>query len=380
MRATLCVFLFVVVASVAAQPVPVQLESRVMSETRTILVRTPASYAGSTRAYPVLYMTDGDRQIGHTAAVVDFLSREGRMPEVIIVGISNTDRTRDLTPTKLETFGGNFATPTSGGGERFLDFISTEVIPYVEKNYRTQPYRVFAGHSFGGLFAMHAFFTRPGLFNGVIAVSPTLTWDNRYVYRRAQEWVKKTPERPVTLVMSVGNEGAELDREFDALKSLLQKSRSLDFEAIRYPDEDHGSVVLPTHYAGLRKVFEPFRFVLGPPTEDPKKLYARARDHYAKASARAGFAMPIPEQTTNAIGYRLLQAGHVTEAIEVFRANAAAWPESANVYDSLGEALERAGALDDALASYRRAAAIGKTTNDPNLAVYERNAERVAKR
>ena len=147
--------------------------------------------------------------------------------------------------------------------------------------------------SFGGLFAMHAFFTRPGLFNGVIAVSPTLTWDNRYVYRRAQEWVKKTPERPVTLVMSVGNEGAELDREFDALKSLLQKSRSLDFEAIRYPDEDHGSVVLPTHYAGLRKVFEPFRFVLGPPTEDPKKLYARARDHYAKASARAGFAMPM---------------------------------------------------------------------------------------
>jgi hypothetical protein len=372
--------LLAVVSSVAAQPVPVQLESKVLSETRTILVRTPASYAGSTRAYPVLYMTDGDRQIGHTAAVVDFLAREGRMPEVIIVGINNTDRTRDLTPTKLETFGGNFATPTSGGGERFLDFIATEVIPYVEKSYRTQPYRVFAGHSFGGLFAMHAFFTRPRLFNGVIAVSPTLTWDDRYVYRRAQEWVKKTPERPVTLVMSVGNEGTELDREFDALKSLLQKSKSLDLEAIRYPDEDHGSVVLPTHYAGLRKLFEPFRFVLGPPTDDPKKLYVRARDHYAKTSARVGFAVPIPEQTTNAIGYRLLQAGHVTEAVEVFRANAAAWPESANVYDSLGEAQERAGQLEQALASYRRAAAIGKTTNDPNLAVYERNAERVAKK
>jgi predicted alpha/beta superfamily hydrolase len=372
--------MLVVAASVAAQPVPVQLESKVMSETRTILVRTPASYAGGTRAYPVLDMTDGDRQIGHTAAVVDFLSRAGRLPEVIIVGISNTDRTRDLTPTKLETFGGNFATPTSGGGERFLDFIATEVIPYVEKNYRTQPYRVLAGHSFGGLFAMHAFLTRPGLFNGVIAVSPTLTWDNRYVYRRAQEWVKKASDRPVTLVVSVGNEGEELDREFDALKALLKKSgpKSLEVELIRYPDEDHGSVVLPTHYAGLRKVFAPFRFVLG--NDDPKKLYALARDHYAKASARVGFAVPIPEQTTNAIGYRLLQAGHVTEAIEVFRANAEAWPQSANVYDSLGEAQERAGAFDQALASYRRAAAIGKTTNDPNLAVYERNAERVAKR
>ena len=178
MRTALFALALVLVSSLAAQPVPVQLESKVLAETRTILVRTPASYAGGARAYPVLYMTDGDRQIGHTAAVVDFLAREGRMPEVIIVGINNTDRTRDLTPTKVETMGGGFATPTSGGGDRFLDFISTEVIPYVEKNYRTQPYRVFAGHSFGGLFAMHTFFTRPALFNGVIAVSPSLTWDD----------------------------------------------------------------------------------------------------------------------------------------------------------------------------------------------------------
>lgn len=391
MRVALCVWMVVVAATVAAQPapdvpVPIQIESKVMAETRTILVRTPASYARGSRAYPVLYMTDGDRQIAHTAAVVDFLAREGRMPEVIIVGINNTDRTRDLTPTKVDTMrGGNgqgFPVPTSGGADRFLDFISTEVIPYVEKNYRTQPYRVFAGHSFGGLFAMHTFFTRSALFNGVIAVSPTLTWDDRYVYKRASEWVKKASDRPATLVVSVGNEGEALDREFDALKKLLEKSgpKDLEFQAVRFGDEDHGSVVLPTHYAGLRKVFEPFRFVLGPPADDPKKLYARARAHYAKASERVGFALPIPEATGNVIGYRLLQAGHVQQAIEVFRANAETWPDSANVYDSLGEAQERAGALDLALASYQRAAAIGKTNGDPNTAVFERNAERLAKR
>jgi hypothetical protein len=389
-RSALFVLMVLAAISVVAQPVPepraIQIESKVMGETRNILVRTPPSYAVGKRAYPVLYMTDGDRQIGHTSAVVDFLAREGRMPEVIVVGISNTDRTRDLTPTKIERMaGGNgqgFPVPTSGGADRFLDFISTEVIPYVEENFRTQPYRVFAGHSFGGLFAMHTFFTRPTLFNGVIAVSPTLTWDDRYVYKRASEWVKNASDRPVSLVMSVGNEGAELDREFDALQSLLTKKgpKSLTFEAVRFGDEDHGSVVLPTHYAGLRKVFEPFRFVLGPPAEDPKKLYARAREHYAVASKRVGFTLPVPEATGNVIGYRLLQAGHVPEAIEVFRANAEAYPESANVYDSLGEAQERAGALADALASYRRAATIGKTTGDPNLAVYEKNAERVAQR
>lgn len=387
MRVAPCGLLSVLLISsiAAAQPrpdgaTPVQIESGVMSETRTILVRTPPSYARGTRAYPVLYLTDGERQLGHTVAVADFLAREGRMPEVILVGINNTDRTRDLTPTKVERMAEGFATPTSGGADRFLDFIETEVIPYVEKNYRTQPYRVFAGHSFGGLFAMHAFLTRPALFNGVIAVSPTLTWDDRYVYRRATEWAKSAPGRPVTLVMSVGNEGKELDREFDALKALLAKRKSLEFEAIRFADEDHGSAVLPTHYAGLRKVFEPFRFVLGTPEEDPKKLYARAKEHSAKASARLGFALPIPEATLNAIGYRLLQAGHVQEAIEAFRANAETWAESANVYDSLGEAQERAGNLDQALANYQRAAAIGKTTGDPNQAAYERNVERLAKK
>jgi predicted alpha/beta superfamily hydrolase len=380
MRTAIVGLLFLVASAVVAQnaPVPVQLQSKVMAETRTILVRTPASYAQGKRAYPVLYLTDGDRQIGHTAAVVDFLAREGRMPEVIVVGINNTDRTRDLTPTKAERGPAGFATPTSGGADRFLDFISTEVIPYVEKNYRTQPYRVFAGHSFGGLFAMHAFFTRPSLFHGVIAVSPTLTWDERYVYRRATEWMKSASDQPRTLVMSVGNEGEELDREFDALKALLATKKSLAFEAVRFGDEDHGSVVLPTHYAGLRKVFDGYRFALGGPDEDPKQLHARAREHYAKLTARMGFDVPIPEPMLNLVGYRLLQAGHVQEAIEVFRANVQTYPDSANVYDSLGEAQERAGAKDLALASYRKAAEIGKKTGDPNLAVYERNAERVS--
>lgn len=85
--------------------------------------------------------------------------------------------------------------------------------------------------------------------------------------------------------------------------------------------------------------------------------------------------LPIPVQIESKV-----QARHVQEAVEVFRKNAETWPESANVYDSLGEAQERAGARDDALVSYRRAAAIGKTTGDPNLAVFERNAERLTKK
>lgn len=383
MRRLLLIATLLAVPAFAQDPTALRrIESKVLGEKRTILVRTPASYATGSQAYPVLYMTDGDRQLPNMAATVDFMAREGRMPEVILVGISNTDRTRDLTPTRVESLqqdGQTLRFPTSGGGEKFLTFIETELIPHIEKHYRTQPYRLFAGHSFGGLFALQALFSRPKLFNGIIAASPALIWDDRWVIRRATELVEKHPELNTTLFFSVGDEGEELDREFRALQSLLEKRapKGFEFEAVKYPDEDHGSVVMPTHYAGLRKVFAPWRFAA---TGDPKTMHARARDHYAKLSRRAGFTVPIPEQTANFIGYQLLQQGHLAESIEVFKANVAAYPASANVYDSLGEAYERAGDRERAKESYTRAAEIGKKINDPNTNVYERNAQRMSAR
>src|SRR5882724_7629296 len=87
-------------AQYGSRPEKLTIKSSVLGEDRIILVRTPPGYEKSKLAYPVLYMTDGDAHIGHTASTIEFLSRNGRMPEMIVVGITNTDRTRDLTPTK----------------------------------------------------------------------------------------------------------------------------------------------------------------------------------------------------------------------------------------------------------------------------------------
>src|SRR5262249_45402756 len=138
-------------------------KSQVLGEERVALVRTPAGYDTNDQRYPVLYMTDGAAQLRHTAATIEFLVRNGRMPEMIVVAITNTDRTRDLTPPKAWGPGGN--PPQGGGADKFLQFIATELIPQMEKTYRTQPYRIFAGHSLGGLLAVHAFATRNDLFN-----------------------------------------------------------------------------------------------------------------------------------------------------------------------------------------------------------------------
>ena len=375
-RSLIAVLLLALAAPLLAQQaspfVGLRIDSKTLGETRQMLVRLPASYRTGAKSYPVLYMTDGDANIGHTNAVMEFLVRNNRMPEMIIVGIANTDRTRDLSPTRIE------GRPTSGGADKFLDFIQNELIPTVEKNYRTQPYRVFAGHSLGGLLVMHTIFTRPALFNSWIAISPALNWDNDLVNRRAAEFVKQNRTLNGVLVVTIGEEGRDLDREFDELKAIMRSRRpkGLEFVAQKFADEDHGSVVLPSHYFGLRQVFDSWRFPLNAAT-DPRQLPAQVRDHYAKLSARVGYDIPIPEETMNLIGYRLMATNNLAQAVEVLQANAAAHPNSPNVYDSLGEAYERRGDLAKAKENYERAATLGRDTNDQNAAVYGQNRDRV---
>ena len=175
------VFVFLLLFSAAAfaqaPAIPgvttLRLKSEVLGEERIILVRTPSGYEAGNQRYPVLYMTDGDAHIGHTGATIEFLSRNGRMSELIVVGITNTDRTRDLSPTHVKTAAvAGVQFPTSGGADKFLKFIESELIPDIEKRYRVQPYRILAGHSLGGLFVVHAMLSRPELFNSYIRCEP----------------------------------------------------------------------------------------------------------------------------------------------------------------------------------------------------------------
>jgi uncharacterized protein len=127
-----------------APPIPQKLvvHSNLLNEDRVIWVRTPHGYESGKDPLPVLYLTDGDAHINEIGSTIDFLVDSGRMPPLIVVGITNTDRTRDLTPTHSDDkdSDGKETAPTSGGGDRFFDFIQTELMPQIEKHYRTAPY------------------------------------------------------------------------------------------------------------------------------------------------------------------------------------------------------------------------------------------------
>ena len=356
------------------------LKSTVLGEERVVLIRTPAGYETNKLSYPVLYMTDGDGHMGHTASTIDFLTNNGRIPDLIVVGVTNTDRTRDLSPVKstAKNAAGELQAPTSGGADNFLKFFETELIPQIEKDYRVQPYRILAGHSLGGLFAVHAMITRPGLFNSYIAVSPSLQWENAEALKRVEDFLNKQKEMRVTLYTSLGNEPGAIRDSFDKFREILAKTniKGFDWQAEKMTDEDHGSVVLRSHYFGLRKVYDGWQGPIDVNTGALVGGLKGADEHYKKLSEKFGYSIPVPENLINLMGYQFLGGGKPEEAIAVFKANVERYPGSANVYDSLAEAYERGGRIDLAEPLYDKARTLGQQNSDPNTAIYKANYER----
>ena len=360
----------------------ITLKSAVLGEERILLVRTPAGYETNKMSYPVLYMTDGDTHMGHTSSTIEFLNRNGRISDLIVVGVVNTDRTRDLSPVKstIKNAGGGLQFPTSGGANNFLKFFETELIPEIEKHYRVQPYRILAGHSMGGLFAIHSMISKPGLFNSYVAVSPALNWETSEVMTRAEEFLKNQKKKlKITLFVSLGNEPGAIGQSFDRFKQLLSKTSFEGFawQAERMDDEDHGSVVLRSYYFGLRKVFDGWQLLRDHNTGAVAGGLKGADEHYKKLSDKLGYSITVSENVINQMGYQLFFNGKVEEAIAVFKANVERYPESANVYDSLAEAYERRGQIDLAEPLYAKAWTLGQQNNHPGAAVYKTNYERV---
>ncbi len=351
----------------------VTLPSKVLGEERTLWVSVPDAYARTARRYPVLYLTDAEAQFEHTTATAAFLARNGFMPEVIVVGIQNTDRTRDLSSSRDPEF------PTSGGADRFLEFLETELVPFVESGFRTLPFRIFAGHSAGGNFAFHAMRVKPDLFQAVIAVSPWLVWDKRKELGLLTPFLAGGGAKTRALFFTSGDEGSEMRDVLAQVTSALKAGapKSLHWASANYPDENHGSVVLPSHYAALRMIFEGWSIPVDPATERIMGSIEDVKKRYAGLSERLGFPVTAPEVSVNRLGYQALAQKNVPAALSFFRYNATTYPESPNVYDSLGDGLEASGSLEEALASYTKAADLGEKSGDPNTKFFKTNVERV---
>ena len=162
--------------------------SRELGEVRTINVYTPPGYAAARRAFPVLYMPDGGlaEDFPHIVATVDSLVRLGRIGPVLVVGIENTERRRDLTgPTTVKT--DSAIAPHVGGSAAFRRFIRDELMPEIRKRYRSTDETAIVGESLAGLFVVETILVEPALFRRYIAFDPSVWWNAGELVRTAQD-------------------------------------------------------------------------------------------------------------------------------------------------------------------------------------------------
>ncbi|WP_268034746.1 alpha/beta hydrolase-fold protein [Algoriphagus sp. PAP.12] len=340
-----------------------KIHSTILNEEREYWINLPESYEDegtSYKKYPLLIILDGNLHFQSITGAVNYMSSgyngNLRIPEMIVVAIQNVNRRRDFTPDKIVTTRPN----DSGGGENFLSFMENELIPELDQNYRTAPYRILFGHSLGGLLATHAYMKENTKFNSFIAVDPSFgTWDDetmdqkldtltensfdRYIYIATANWGKR----------NIRNRDRHV-RLFESLNSKCEGEFPAKLEY--FEDENHGSVPQIAFYNGISAIFEGYGIYYRD-IESKDQL----DEHFKALSNRLSFDFYPPEQLVNRIGYTFLQSRNDVEkakAVDFFILNTEYYPNSYNAFDSLGEAYEMLGNFSKAIENYQKSLAL----------------------
>lgn len=261
---TLCAILILGLAaagSPATDPVlPHQtftIDSKLLGETRRINVYSPPGYEKSNSRYPVLYMPDGglDEDFPHVTSDIDAAIRAGEMRPVIVVGIENTERRRDMTgPTEVES--DRKIAVHVGGSATFRAFIRDELMPVIRKRFRGNGETAIVGESLAGLFIVETFFENPKMFDTYIALSPSLWWNDQAIVRSAGKWLRSRPKLKATLYLASAGD----DDRGDAVKAMAAVLRADAPKGLTWYYEPRADLLHSTIYKGaspgvFRKLF-----------------------------------------------------------------------------------------------------------------------------
>ena len=245
----------------APDPIPdhdsFTIESSSVGETRVICVWTPPGYNASGEAFPVLYMPDGgiDEDFPHIANTLAELVAEQSIPPMILVGIENTERRRDLTgPSDVPT--DEKIAPVTDGSSRFRQFIADELFVEIDRRYRTTDQRSIMGESAAGLFVVETLLLKPEMFDSYIAMDPAIYWNNKYLVRTAPAHLAKFPETKIRFWFASSDAG-DIQPYARELKEILEDNAldSLDWAYSDQPSEKHNTIFRATKEAAIKWTF-----------------------------------------------------------------------------------------------------------------------------
>ncbi|MEO7992469.1 MAG: alpha/beta hydrolase-fold protein [Chryseolinea sp.] len=363
----------------------ITISSKILNEDRMIYIHYPnGKDKKSTTHYPVMYVLDADTHFDLCRQYCEYLSRwdVNVMPEMIVVGITNTDRARDLTPTNttFNYFGKVESTTdswlkTSGGNENFFRFIEDEVMPYVNTHYKTQPFNVLGGHSFGGITALNCLLTHPDLFNAYIAVSPSIWWDHQYILKLANQKFQKNGVLNKMLFCSDGNEGVSDESTFHTnlikFDSLIRSKfiKGLRYEYVYYPTETHMTVPVNSYLEGLRFIFRDWAL---PPMKGNEVNGEIIEEHYKKISSLYGYTILPNERNILDWSAHLMKSNEtIDNAISMLEILGKAYPSSTSIFISQGDAYLKKGEKQKAINSFQKAVSLDPNATDVNKKLKE---------
>lgn len=354
---------------------------------RTFWVYVPASARHPSylpQRYPVVYLLDGEAYFTSVTGMIQQLSEAfltNVLPEMIVVGIPNTNRLRDFTPTRATTSAviPAQALKGSGGGETFTAFLAQELIPYVEAHYPASAYRTLIGHSLGGLLVLNTLVHHPTLFNNYVALDPTLFWDEQKLLQQARQglaWPQfagrslfvasantQPPGLDSTLILRDTSLEAVITRAKWAFRDELARHahNGLRTAYKYYPTETHNTVPLVATYDALHFLFQPYALTpattveLFGPTSKVEGAALSLEAHYRQKMAKMGYQVLPPEPFVNDFAYSLLQEGKAARALGFFELNARSYPTSLNAHDGLGDCYVELGKRSLTIKSYTKA-------------------------
>jgi predicted alpha/beta superfamily hydrolase len=227
-----------------------KIHSNILGEDRTLLIRLPDDYGKSDEKYPVLYKLDGEKGnfLQAFSAAFYLFDMTGKAPEHIIVGIENTDRNRDMR--------------ADAGASNFIVFLQSELIPFINKTYRTNGFSILCGQSSSAVFTLYSFLKQPDLFDayilgsfGLYNESQAVLFENelkrngdlksvgkKYIYVANGKQDAYDPDGTIT---------KRGDQFLESLKQTVSTSVLLKYKM--YDEEGH--VPFPTIYDGLKWIY-----------------------------------------------------------------------------------------------------------------------------
>jgi len=359
--------------------------SKTLNENRRIWIYSPeqtTTFPIPGKKYPVVYVLDGDAHFFSTLGIIQQLSQANGntvVPEMIVIGIENTNRFRDLTPSLTDSAEVRKANP-------FLKFIENELMPYVDKNYKTAPYKVIIGHSLGGLTVIDMLTHSSSLFNAYIAIDPSMWYENQKHLKNTISHLDSKNLKGKRLFigtantmpsgMSLANLKKDKSEETQHIRSIFaldkflksQTSSQLKYSLKYYATEDHNSVPLISEYDGFRYIFDYYQINITTKelSDSSASIAGKYRQHYKRISDELGYKNAPPEAFINYLAYDALSKKQYPRAQALFSLNIENFPNSNNVYDSYGDYFVAKKDSLNAITNYNKALSIKKDIRTQN--------------